>query len=443
MKRFNIHINFHDIILLVSILTFIGCSEMEDPIHNIEDNICKEFIDKQNISGISITKDSLLKIQLPLVFIDTKDSIEPTFDKVPTPEGCWGNGISNAIKVPGRMVIIEKRKILFDSKEDGLKIKVRGNTTAYETKKPYKIKLTKEADLLFRGDEKKYKDKNWCLIKDEQLKAKVGFKIGELMGMKWTPQYKYVNLIFNGEFRGLYMLVESIDKNNKCRLYVGNGGSILEYDAYWWNEAYYIKSPTFTYPLHYTFKYPDEDDLTDEDKGYYTELIDYFERSLSEDTWISSLDVTSFVNWIMCHDILGTGDGGGTNMYILKEDRSDNSKVEMPCFWDFGKAFYMKNQWSESHGSGIFAFGPLLKDDIFKLLYKTKWNNIHATIINNLCTFLNDYKLSNEFGAIGLSIQLDNNRWNVDNNNPSVQLDNYSEWFKEREQWITKNIDNL
>ena len=60
-------------------------------------------------------------------------------------------------------------------------IKIRGNSTPYFDKKPYKIKLQKKGDMLCRGDSK-FNDKNWLLIKDgdESINAFIGFKTNEL-----------------------------------------------------------------------------------------------------------------------------------------------------------------------------------------------------------------------------------------------------------------------
>ena len=212
----------------IMFILFYGCDTDNSDINSIDvaENEKYEAFRKQfKISEEIITTDSLLRINIPLVVIETNNYEEPTFDKVITPEGCWGNGITNAQKVPGRMLIVYEKKILYDSEKEGIKIKVRGNTTAYEEKKPYKIKLSKAADLLLRGDDKKYADKDWCLIKDELLMAKVGFYLGELIGMTWTPRYKYVNLVMNSKYLGPYMLIEAVEKNNSCRLNVDAGGA--------------------------------------------------------------------------------------------------------------------------------------------------------------------------------------------------------------------------
>lgn len=113
---------------------------------------------------------------------------------VQAPEGCWGTGTTNKTKVPARMTIRRGEDVLYDSGDyqkdvSGLLLSIRGNTSAHTDQPPYKLKLQKKADLLLRGD-KTYNDKQWLLLRDNDvrtLNAKVGFKVGELAGLQWTP----------------------------------------------------------------------------------------------------------------------------------------------------------------------------------------------------------------------------------------------------------------
>ena len=156
---------------------------------------------------------------------------------------------------------------MFDSKEyikdeSGMTIKIRGNSTPYFDKKTYKIKLQKKGDMLCRG-ESKFNDKNWLLIKDGDVSINtfIGLKTNELFKLQWTPCYKYVNVVFNGDYRGVYMLIEAVGRNSKCRLNVDKeNGFIIEYDAYWWNEDLYFDS-LINSMFKFTFKYPDSEDL--------------------------------------------------------------------------------------------------------------------------------------------------------------------------------------
>ena len=87
---------------------------------------------------------------------------------VTPPEG--GLGISIVSEhVPGRMVITLKGETLYDSGdyvkgESCMRMKIRGNSTgAHLPQHPYKIKLSKKADLLTPNGGKA-KSKDWALL---------------------------------------------------------------------------------------------------------------------------------------------------------------------------------------------------------------------------------------------------------------------------------------
>jgi len=125
----------------------------------------------------------------------------------------------------------------------GITLKIRGNTSAYGNIKPYKINLQTKADLLNRGNDETYADKDWILINGDKMNTIVGFKISELIGMSWTPAYQFVHVVLNGQFRGLYLLMESVKRNPRCRLDVDKeSGYIFEHDAYWWKEDVYLQT---------------------------------------------------------------------------------------------------------------------------------------------------------------------------------------------------------
>jgi len=256
----------------------------------------------------AISLQQIYDINLTVLEIETVNGEMPVYEGATPPDGVKGYA-----------------KVLYDSEDyledvSGMTIRIRGNTTAWAKKKPYKIKLQKKADLLLRGDDAKYSDKDWLLILDESLSAKTGFKLNELCGMQWTPAYEYVNLILNGEYKGLYMLCESVKRNSRCRLNVDKTGFIFEFDAYWWNESVYVESTLKRHPMNYTFKYPDENDFTEETRSYFTEMIHQVESSIKDGTYADYIDVNSFVTWLLAQDILGNMDAGGSNFYLSKFD---------------------------------------------------------------------------------------------------------------------------
>lgn len=227
--------------------------------------------------------DSLYNVQcknldLPILYITTVDSVMPTYEVAYPPEGCVGVGITNNKKVPARMHIVLHEETIYDTgdyKKDtsGVTIKICENTSAANTheKKPYKLKLEKKKDLLFRCNDKTYADKEWVLLKNNHLYTMVGNVVNRAIGMEWTPAQTPVFVFLNGNFRGLYLLSENIKRNDKCRVNISKNGYLFEYDAYWWNEDFYIES---SYRHNYTLKYPDADDILPKQIDYLTSHLE-------------------------------------------------------------------------------------------------------------------------------------------------------------------------
>ena len=396
-----------------------------------------------------ISLATVQKAGLPILEITTVDGEEPTFDKIDPPAGSMGAGITNATKVPGRVRILEPDgTVSFDSgdyvkKESGMTVKVRGNTSAYTPKKPYKIKLQKKADMLCRGD-KKYNDKNWALLKDESQLMRNGFKINELMGMQWTPQCRYVNVMFNGEYRGMYLLAEAVERNTGCRLDVDDTGFIVERDAYWWNEDGCYVSSSLHPAYNYTFKYPDFEEMIDADKRYVEDCMLAFEASVGDGTYASLIDCRSFASWLLGHDILGTYDSGGANMYFTKYDNTPQSLIMMGNLWDFDSTERCRDAWSNLHVHTFPSyFYPKNKSPEFTQAYLDVWNSVKGRIFDDMIQFVQDSAASDEGKAFDVSNSLDAVLWGTAN--PTVQqaADRSVTWYTERRQWLEQAISGI
>lgn len=88
-------------------------------------------------------------------------------------------------------------------------IKARGNSTfKFFDKKPYQIKLDEKTDLLKTGD----KEKTWVLLANvldaTLMHDKLMKDLSTEAGMPYTPSCDWVNLYYDGEYRGVYLLSE-------------------------------------------------------------------------------------------------------------------------------------------------------------------------------------------------------------------------------------------
>ena len=387
----------------------------------------------------------LLEVGLPVVWIKTEDGEEPSYDIADPPEDCWGGSIKNATKVPGCIVVQGVDGIVYESGEyvenqNGMTVKVRGNWSARRPKKPFKIKLQQKADLLNRGDIR-YSDKDWLLMPFSDLNYLIGLKVNELMGLQWTPQYMFVNVVFNGNYRGLYMLMESVGRNADCRLNVDKTGYVIELDAYWWNEDCYVLA-SFDEPLNYTFKYPDSKKLTAEELDYIQCVVNDAEKSTRDGSYPDKIDVDSFARWMLAHDILGNTDGAGSNMFLTKYDNTNTTLLKMGCLWDFD--VIMKSEgWDEIHGRYYFKGLFVSENKVFTNRYVALWDEMKDRVFHELSQYLDSYMESDLHQAVDSSIVLNNERWG--DQSPSIPFSSdlveaAKSYFDKRKIWLEKNI---
>ncbi len=105
--------------------------------------------------------------------------------------------------------INNKGDLIYDG--DLKEIKSRGNTTWFYPKKPYQIKLKEKFDLLETGIEDEA-NKTWILLANYQddslIRNSISFDIARYMDIPYTPNFKHVDLYYDGEYRGSYLLIE-------------------------------------------------------------------------------------------------------------------------------------------------------------------------------------------------------------------------------------------
>jgi len=400
-------------------------------------------------------KEKLLASGLPLVEIETVGGEEPACEVVQAPEGCMGIGITNKTKVPSRMTITKGKDLLYDSGEyekdvSGLLLSFRGNTSAaLSDKKPYKIKLQKKADLLFR-DDKFYNDKEWGLLKCEKgkfLNSLVGFKVNEMAGLQWTPSFMYVNVVINDDYKGVYMLMETV-KNSKSRLSVDkDSGYIIEYDAYWWNENLSLPAGKFFMwnSMRYTFKYPDADDITQEQIDFIQGRVEKMENSVTAGNYDQYIDVPSFAAWLIAHDILGDTDPCGSNIFLTLNDSCLETKFQMGNIWDLDAIEGTEGNWAASHYMYGFYFEWLFRNDnkLFLETCKNKWNELSPILVDEMNRFLDDFSASKEGEGLNTCMRYDALRWGYTSKTLSAEIENNKQWFTNRKLWLDEHCADI
>ena len=89
-------------------------------------------------------------------------------------------------------------------------LRMRGNTTLEQPKKPYMMKLDSKQALLGMNRAKK-----WVLLADHLdpslLRNRITLEMVKAAGVRYAVDCRHVDLYINGEYRGLYLLCEKIE----------------------------------------------------------------------------------------------------------------------------------------------------------------------------------------------------------------------------------------
>lgn len=396
--------------------------------------------------------DEVLTLGLPVVEVVAVDSIEPTAERIEAPEYCpVGRSITNVTTVPGSLNVWEAdgrlryTSFLYRKGLSGMTIKIRGNNSGLWTPPPYKVKLEKKADLLRRGDAAKYADKHWLLLREwkQTLNIPIGLKMNELLGLSWMPACEHVNLLMNGEYRGVYLLTEQVRRNPQCRMDVDEQtGFIVERDIYWWNEPLSFETTMVSsYWQRFTFKYPEWDEVTDSQIAAIQADMNRMEESIVNGTYDTYIDVASFAAWHLGHDILGTYDSSGANQFYSKRDDAEDSRIVLGPMWDFDTNFYQKDEWSRFHDSGSYL-QPLLKspNKAFAKALVRRWEELSPILVERMMVYLDSLEASPAGQGITRSRQLLRPTGYVSTHE---NVEEAREWFTTRKEWLDVHIAEI
>ena len=383
---------------------------------------------------------------LPLIRIWTDDGERPAFSKAVKPEGLLGGTITDNKYEKGRCTIENVSSMPhFASK---MKIKVRGNTTAASAKKdgklPYKLVLDLPGDLFEDG----MTETSFVLLADAgaNLKTWLGLHIGELCGIEWTLRSRYVNLELNNEYQGIYLLTEDKD-GSSLQGHVGDGGFLIESDAYWWNGDVSFHSDYLSEQMGYTVKYPE---ITDKTDSRLTEIEAYMEKVAKNILLgdLEDIDLRTFCAWIIAQDILDENDAAGSNIYYYLYDLSGGEEsadhLKMGPLWDFDDAFGRNSDpdtenWSYFRYFRSTYFPDLIQNAEFYEMYCSRMDEICASLYDS-CSLLLTSLCDELEGQINESREADANRWGKSWTPVRKEAEERLQWLSDRIAWIESQI---
>ena len=286
-------------------------------------------------------------------------------------------------------------------------IRGRGNSTWGYPKKPYALKLNSKAPVLGMP-----KHKRWVLLANWMdrtlLRNDIAFELGRRT-MAWAPRGKFVELYLNGEHKGNYYLCEHIKVDSE-RVDIAEldensdfsdasevtGGYILEFDVYGPNdEVNYFYSSVKNFPV--TIKEPDEDVITSWSHPGYLYIKEYIgkvERVFEDDKnsrkrWAeieSLIDVTSYIDWWLVHEVCINGEPGHPKSSYMYKDR--DGKLYAGPLWDFDWGTFTPNVNGAIIAHTLW-YGYLFRYSEFKAAVKERWGEVKG-VYESVGTYLDE-----------------------------------------------------
>ena len=225
-------------------------------------------------------------------------------------------------------------------------IRGRGNSTWKWDKKPYKIKLDKKESLLGLDD-----NRDWILLANYADKSLIrntlAYEMGRVLDqLVWSPHSYPVDLFVNGEYQGVYALGEHMEVAGG-RVDIEEGS--LEVDTDYLLEIGGMAPTGDVNGVHYfhtdgrlvrfaTFKSPDFEEITDEQKKFLTDYFQKAENAIKKgEGYEAFIDVDSFVDWIILHELAYNLDSCFRRSCFLVKEKG--GKIRMGPIWDFDLAF--------------------------------------------------------------------------------------------------------
>jgi CotH kinase protein/Secretion system C-terminal sorting domain len=291
------------------------------------------------------------------------------------------------------------------------------DSTGVKAKKMSLLQMPEESDWVLNAS---YNDRSF--MRDfiaQNLAARLGLL---------HSNTKFVELIINEEYRGVYVLMEKI-KQGKNRVPISDlyptenagddvtGGYLLKIDktsgspsSSW--KSNYTSGISATQKCEFQIEYPQYGIITQQQFIYIRDYINTWEQKLmTEDmndpkaSFRNYMDIPSFVNYFILNEATRNVDGYRLSTYLYKDKESLGGKIKMGPAWDFNIAFgnadylngwmtngfvykAMENDGGKNDAWQVpFWWNKLVQDASFRKALATRWKEVRKTFLNTTSIF--------------------------------------------------------
>lgn len=322
---------------------------------------------------------------IPLIRIKTDESVFPK-DKEN-----YVNGTLEIVEQPNT------EKVILEPKEMG--VRLRGNSTLECPKKAFRIKF-EEKQSLFELPA----SKSWVLLANYFDKSNIRNYLAYLTAHKldnlyFQPSCIFVEVEFNGDYIGLYLLCEQMqtgegrvdieqeeydEKNGSYFLELDFEDRILA-DGLVKNISYFESNGKF-----FALKYPEDDDATYKRCLYIKSFMDtVFMKIKNKTDYEKVMDVESFIDYYLIQELFKNVDSAQSSVYYYVE----NKVLYAGPVWDFDISLGVvgKNNFSsdyEYYENQIYwvkqenlIYNMLFKDPDFLQMVKERYTEVRDILL--------------------------------------------------------------
>ena len=419
---------------------------------------------------------------LPIVVIETGAQSIPNSPKITASMGIIFNGSGKR----------NNRKDPFNHFNGTIGVELRGQSSqALFPMKSYDIELrTSTGAELNQPLLGMPAESDWVLYApytDKTLMRNfLAYTLTQQMG-RWASRIRYVELIVDNDYKGIYLLMEKInrgpDRVNISRLQQTDntgialtGGYIFSLDKQpnGWFSKFTAPNATSNRYRQFSYVYPKSDIITAQQKNYINSFVDEFETTLAGPDFQhptkgvrKTADLPSFADYFIMNELSRNVDGYRLSSYFHKNKMSVNDRIVAGPVWDYDLAFRNANYCNGSDvggwafrfnyvcpgdGAGLVPFWweRLLMDTAYSASLRCRWEDLR----NNVLSEKNINHLIDSIATLtGEARSRHFKKWPIlgqyvwPNPNPipvsyEDEIASLKSWLRSRADWIDQNLED-
>ncbi len=231
-----------------------------------------------------------------------------------------------------------------------------------------------------------------CYTDEFMMKDPLTFAMSNRMGF-YAPRTRYVELVVNGEYSGLYILMEKIKRDsNRVNIAKLNptdtsgsaltGGYIFEINpngapAAWYSNYQGYQGTNLGGNIEFKMVYPKLNIIHPTQLNYINNFVDSFENVLYGNNfqdplygWRKYANENSIIDFLIVSEYSTNYDTYGRSNYLFKEKSTDGNKIHFAPPWDSDRGYVYDTNWVhlKTHGYWEFPFwwSKLRTDSLFE-----------------------------------------------------------------------------